>query len=259
MYESINIAMSGMNAQQNKIDVISNNLANINTPGFKKSGIQFEDLMSKEVQFSKSLFTRAQTSSYVGMGTSVSSVNREFTQGDVSITGRQLDIAIQGEGFLEILLPDGMSAYTRSGSLKLNSDGFFCNADGYVLRPSIRAPEGVESILIQSDGAVLAMVGGKETPELLGKIELANFMNPAALQPIGDNLYVVSEQAGPAYFSDPGENGLGTLQQGAVEQSNVDLVQEMTGLLMAQRGYELNAQVIQTTNSILEVINSLSR
>ncbi len=259
MSDSINIAMSGMNAQQNKIDIISNNLANLNTPGFKKSSVQFEDLMSKEMHSSKSLFTREQTSYYMGMGTGVGNVGREFTQGDVSITGRQLDIAIQGEGFLEVLLPDGVSAYTRSGSLKLNSEGFFANADNYVIRPSIRAPEGVESILIQSDGNVLAMVGGKETPEHLGRIELANFMNPSALQPIGDNLYVSTEQAGPAFFSDPGEEGFGIIQQGAIEQSNVDLVQEMTGLLMAQRGYELNAQVIQATNSILEVINSLSR
>jgi flagellar basal-body rod protein FlgG len=259
MYDSINIAVSGMQAQQSKIDVISNNLANVNTSGYKKSNVHFEDLMSKEVQASKSLFTREQQSSYAGMGTAISNIEREFTQGDIDITDGQLDVAIQGQGFLEILLPDGVSAFTRSGNLKVAADGYLVNRDGYALRPSIRIPENVESLLIQADGNIFAKLGEQDQPEFLGQIELANFMNAAALQPIGDNLYLQTEAAGAAYYSRPGEDGFGLLQQGAIERSNVNLVEEMTGLLMAQRGYELNAQVIQATNSILEVVNGLSR
>ncbi len=259
MTDSINIAVSGMHAQQSRIDVISNNLANVNTTGFKKSEVHFEDLMAKEIGAAKSLFTREQPASYIGTGTAISNVVREFSQGDVDITDGQLDLAIQGQGFLEIVLPDGAVAYTRSGSLKVDGEGYLVNHDGYALRPAIRIPDGVESLLIQADGNLFAKIGGADQPELLGQIELANFMNAAALNPIGDNLYLPTQAAGAVFYSTPGEDGFGLLQQGALERSNVNLVQEMTGLLMAQRGYELNAQVIQVSNSILEVVNGLNR
>lgn len=259
MYDSINIAVSGMHAQQSKVEVISNNLANVNTTGYKKSSIHFEDLMSKEIQASRTLFTREQQPSYMGAGTAVSNITREFSQGDIDITDSQLDIAIQGPGFIEVLLPDGASAFTRSGNLKVDADGSLVNRDGYVLRPSVRIPENVESLLIQADGNVYAKLGGQNQLEFLGQLELANFMNAGALQPIGDNLYLPTEAAGAAYYAAPGDDGFGLIQQGAVERSNVNLVEEMTGLLMAQRGYELNAQVIQVSNSILEVVNGLSK
>ncbi len=259
MYDAINIAVSGMHAQQSRIDVVSNNLSNVNTAGFKKSNVHFEDLMSRELQTARTLYTREQQNSYFGQGTAISNVTREFTQGDMQVTDRPLDLAIQGEGFFEVLLPDGVAAYTRAGSFNINGDGFLVNRDGYLIQPALRFPDNIKSVLVQSDGSVMALLGDDVQPEYIGHIELTNFVNASGLQPIGDNLYISTEASGSSIYSRPGEDEFGLLQQGAIESSNVNLVEEMTSLLMAQRGYELNAQVIQASNSILEVVNSLSR
>lgn len=263
MLEAFHIAASGMHAQQLQVDVIANNLANVNTPAFKKSKVSFEDLMYRQLLTPAGLLGQVSTQNSagnrLGSGTAVTSVTKIFSQGEAKGTGRMLDIAIQGSGFLELALPDGRSAYTRAGSLQTNTEGMLMNMDGYFLNPAVQVPPDAESVLIKSDGTFLVKLPGEDEPVEIGRIELANFLNPAGLTPVGDNLYVPSNASGDVFFGEPGEEGFGSLAQGFLEGANVDLVEELTSLVVAQRSYEMNAKVIQAADDMLSIVNNLRR
>lgn len=259
MIESMSIGASGMHAQQLHIDVIANNLANSNTMGFKKSRVDFEDLMYRELVRNENFMATPDISKPVGAGAAIASTNKMFTTGEAKKTERDLDLAIQGDGFFEIVLPDNSYAYTRSGSFQLDQDGMLTNQDGYPLSVMVQVPSDTEDLLIKPDGRILAQVTGESDLIELGQIELAKFVNSSALNPVGDNLYRPSEQSGDALYSVPGDEGVGDLQQGFLEASNVNLVEELTNLIMAQRAYEINSKVVQASDEVLNIANNLRR
>ncbi|WP_316369636.1 flagellar basal-body rod protein FlgG [Candidatus Thiodiazotropha sp. CDECU1] len=260
MIESLSIGASGMQAQQTQIDVIANNLANINTMGFKKSRVDFEDLMYREMARSRSsLLPTLGLAQPVGVGVGVSSTGKVFTAGEVKQTDRSLDLAIQGEGFFEVVLPDNSYAYTRNGAMRIDRDGYLATADGYRLSGSIQVPGDAEEIAIQNDGSVMAQVADQNELVEIGSLDLIRFVNAGGLNPVGDNLYLPSENSGDGYYGVPGEEGFGQVQQGYLEASNVNLVEEMTQLVLAQRAYEINSKVVQAADELLGIVNSLRR
>lgn len=259
MLDSFYIAAAGMHAQQVQVDVISNNLANVNTTGFKKSRVDFEDLMYRELGAARGLLGSPDISNPVGMGTAVSLVAKVFTQGDIQNTERPLDVAIQGSGFLELLLPDGTLAYTRTGNLLIDRDNMLVNSDGYLLHPSVQVPADSENLLIRPDGIVMAQIAGASELMEIGRMQLASFANPAGLTPMGDNMYVPSHQSGDVFYADPGQDGAGVIAQGFLEGSNVNLVEELTSLVLAQRGYEMNARLIQAADEMMSIVNNMRR
>jgi flagellar basal-body rod protein FlgG len=260
MIESLSIGASGMQAQQTQIDVIANNLANVNTMGFKKSRVDFEDLMYREMARTRSnLLPNFDIARPIGVGVGVSSTGKVFTSGEVKKTERSLDLAIQGEGFLEVLLPDNSYAYTRNGSMRIDQDGYLATADGYRLSGLIQVPNDAEDIAIQSDGSVLAQVADQDELVAIGSLDLIRFVNAGGLSPVGDNLYLPSENSGDGYYGIPGEEGFGSVQQGYLEASNVNLVEEMTQLVLAQRAYEINSKVVQAADELLGIVNNLRR
>lgn len=252
------IGATGMQAQQTNVDTISNNLANVNTAGFKKNRVNFEDLIYRTVAKSND----AQGASEVlrlGVGTGISSTGKIFTVGDLKKTEAPLDIAIRGDGFLEVTLPDGSSGYTRNGSLQINRDGFLATSDGNILKPSIQIPADAKDIAIDATGHVTVSVPTDKNPIEIGQVELVNFINPSGLQPIGNNLYLSTEKSGDASLGKPGENGFGSITQGFLESSNVKLVEEMINLIIAQRAYEINSKVVQASDELLSMSNNLRR
>ena len=259
MSESLYIAASGMHAQQLNIDVIANNLANVNTTAFKKSRVEFEDLMYREILKSNGLVGDAQNSHAVGVGAGISNTSKVFSMGEVKKTERPLDLAVQGDGFYEVVLPDGSYGYTRSGSFHVNGDGYLVNNDGYVVSPLVQIPGDTEQVIISPDGTVRVQVSGEEELFESGRIELAKFVNPAGLNPKGDNLYLPTEQSGDALYSVPGEDGAGVVAQGFLEASNVTLVEELTSLILAQRAYEINSKVVQASDEMMSIVNNLRR
>lgn len=259
MLEAFNIAATGMHSHQMNVDVIANNLANANTPGFKKSKVEFEDLMYRQAAAASGLLGSADIMNPVGIGSAVSTIGKVFTLGDLKNTQQPLDIAIRGAGFIEVVLPDGNNAYTRTGSLRLDKDGMLVTADGYPVSSMIQIPSDAQNVQVQEDGTVLAQFAGEQKATELGTIELANVINPDGLTPMGDNLYVPSHASGDVYYGEPGQEGMGTLAQGFLEGSNVDLVEEMTNLVLAQRGYEINAKVLQAADDMLGIVNGLRR
>lgn len=259
MLDSFYIAAAGMNAQQTQVDVISNNLANVNTSGFKKSKVDFEDLMYRELRGAQGLLGSQDMNLPVGAGTAISSVAKVFTQGEIKNTERPLDVAVEGQGFFEVVLPDGTLAYTRTGNFLVDREGMLVNSDGYPLSAMIQVPSDMENLLIQSDGVVSAKVIGVDEPIEIGRLQLANFVNPTGLTPAGDNLYAPSHQSGDAFYSDPGQDGAGMLAQGFLEGSNVNLVEELTNLILAQRAYEMNAKAIQAADDMLSIVNNMRR
>jgi flagellar basal-body rod protein FlgG len=259
MLDAFNIAATGMHTQQTNVDVIANNLANVNTAGYKKSRVDFEDMMYRQVAAASGPLTIPNIDNPVGTGSSISSVSKIFSQGELLNTQKPYDIAIQGDGFLEVLLPDGSYAYTRTGALKVDNDGMLVNGDGFQLSPLVQLPSDTESVVMQQDGRILAQLQGEEKPIEVGRIELVRFMNSAGLTPMGDNLYVPSQASGDAIYGEPGKDGYGVIAQGFLETSNVDLVEELTNLILAQRGYEMNAKVVQAADDILGIINNLRR
>jgi flagellar basal-body rod protein FlgG len=259
MLGAFDIAATGMHTQQTNVDVIANNLANVNTVGFKKSRVDFEDMMYRQTAAAAGPLTLPDIDNPVGTGSSISSVSKVFSQGQMLNTQKPYDIAIQGAGFLEVLLPDGSYAYTRTGALDVDADGVLVNGDGFTLSPMIQLPSDTESVVIKQDGRVLAQLKGEKQLIEINQIELARFMNPAGLTPMGDNLYVPSRDSGDALYGEPGKDGYGIVAQGFLETSNVDLVEEMTNLMLAQRGYEMNAKVVQAADEILGIINNLRR
>lgn len=250
-------AKTGLDAQQTQMAVVANNLANVNTTGFKKGRAVFEDLMYqnlRQVGASTSQSTEAPSGLSLGTGVRVIATEKVYTQGSFNQTGNALDVAIAGRGFFQVALPDGSLAYTRDGSFQLNSQGQLVTSSGYTVQPSITIPQGAQSISIGSDGTVSATLAGASAPTTVGTLQLADFVNPAGLQPRGENLLTASAASGTAQTATPGLSGLGTLQQGSVESSNVNVVEEMVNMIETQRAYEMNTKAITTTDQMLQFV-----
>jgi len=262
MIKAMRTAASGMAAQQMNVDNIANNLANVNTTGFKKSKLEFQDLLYtnlRQAGVSSAAGTTVPTALEIGYGTKPVATVRQFHVGDLSQTGNPLDVAIEGNGFFQVTMPDGTIGFSRDGSFKLSADGQLTTSDGFFITPEITIPEDAESISFGFDGRVYAKVVGQTEPQELGQLELAKFINPAGLEAIGHNLYIQTVASGDPVVGVPGEEGLGTLGQGYLEMSNVDVVQEMVNMIVAQRAYEINSKAIQTADDMSGLANNLKR
>jgi len=258
---ALQIAATGMSAQQMRVEVISNNLANMNTTGYNARRAEFADLHYQQLvragSISASDGTVLPTGVQLGLGVRPSAVSMNVEQGSLSQTGGDLDIAIEGNGYLEVTLPNGTSAYTRDGGLKRTGDGLIVTSDGFPVVPEITIPEDATSISINAQGELYAYFTDRVEPELLGQFTLSGFTNPKGLEALGSNLFAETGASGPALVSDPGLNGLGLLRQGYLEDSSVDAVQEITDLIEAQRGYELNAKVITAADQMLSATTQI--
>jgi len=253
---------TGMQAQQLNIDVIANNLANVNTAGFKRSRTDFQDLLYQTLRLAGSASssgTEVPSGIQVGHGARPVATQKIFLQGDFMQTQNELDMTIEGKGFYQILQPDGEIAYTRSGAFKLDSDGRVVTSDGYTLEPEITVPEDTMNISIGPDGTVSVLQAGELESSEVGNIELAMFINPAGLKSFGKNLFLPTDASGDPTTGTPGEDGFGTLAQGFLEMSNVNVVEEMVNMIVSQRAYEINSKVINTSDSMLQVANNLKR
>ncbi|MDY0389340.1 flagellar basal-body rod protein FlgG [Desulfobulbus oligotrophicus] len=253
-------ATTGMSAQNLNMDVIANNLANVSTSGFKKSRADFQDLLYQIVKVPgspTSADTTSPTGIQVGLGVKPAAVTKIFTTGDIVQTSNPLDIAIEGTGFFQVSMPDGTTAYTRAGTLKLDGDGRITTSDGYPVEPEIVIPEDALEITISPDGTVSAILGSDTITTELGNIDLADFVNDAGLIAIGKNLFRDTEASGPALIGTPGENGIGTLLQGYIENSNVNLVEELTQMITAQRSFEINSKVITTSDEMMRTVTNM--
>ena len=255
---ALQIAAAGMTAQQTRVEVISNNLANMNTTGYNARRAEFADLHYQQVTrpgtINASDGTVVPTGVQLGLGVRATSVSVILAQGALSSTGGDLDIAIEGDGFLEVTLPDGRAGYTRDGGLKRTGDGLIVTSDGYPVVPNVTIPEDALSISINAEGEIYAFFQDRVEPEFLGQFTLAGFSNPRGLEAIGSNLFLETGASGPSLVNTPGIDGLGTLRQGFLEDSSVDPVKEVTDLIEAQRGYELNSKVITAADQMLSAM-----
>lgn len=262
MFDALYISATGMQAQQLNVDTIANNLANVNTNGFKKSKVGFADLMVAGAQRSPVDVDATGLlggQPRVGAGVSISGVKKLFDMGDLKKTESAYDVAIQGEGFLEVTMPDGSSAYTRGGTLRVNRDGLLSTSGGLPLKPSLSIPDNAQELTVETTGRVLALVSGQSTPMEVGRLELVRFTNASSLQPEGDNLYRANAESGEPIAGRAAEEGMGSLVQGFLEGSNVKLTEEMVSLMVAQRVYEANVKLIQASDEMLGMINGLRR
>jgi len=262
MIRGLYTAAAGMTAQQKNIDVISNNIANVNTNGFKQDRAEFQDLMYQSLNYTAgatSTTTSNPTGIDTGLGVRVSGIQKNFLQGNLKETGNTYDIAIQGNGFFQITTPQGEVGYTRNGAFKLDSDGAMVDGSGYKLEPEIVIPPELIKISIGQDGTVTGQDAATGAITTLGQINLVNFINPAGLAPQGNSLYLATDVSGDPIEATPGLDGMGTVRQGMIEGSNVQLVTEMVNLITAQRGYEANSKSINTTDSMLQTVNQLKR
>jgi len=260
MLRSLYTAATGMEAQQLKMDVISNNLANTNTTAFKRVRAEFEDLLSETLRGAEAPDPRGGTSPtplQVGLGVRTGSTSRTFTLGDIQNTSQQLDLAIQGDGFFRVIKAGGEIGYTRAGNFKMDSTGRLVTASGELVDPDVNIPLDTTEVRIRPDGTVLARLSTKEEFEEIGALELTTFANPGGLEAIGGNLYMRTEASGEAIQVRPGEQGTGTLLQGALEGANVKAVEEMIDMITTQRAYELNSKVIQTADQMLQKLTNL--
>jgi flagellar basal-body rod protein FlgG len=260
MLRSLWIAKTGLDAQQMHIDVITNNLANVSTNGFKRSRAVFEDLLYQTLrQPGAQSSQQTQIPSGLQLGTGVRPVASEriFTQGNLQQTGNPLDVAIQGAGFLQILMPDGTTSYTRDGSLRTDANGQLVTSSGFTVQPAITIPANTQSITIGRDGVVSVVRAGSATPTQVGTLQLANFVNPGGLLSMGENLYTETAASGTASVNQPGTNGLGLLNQGYAETSNVNVVEELVNMIQTQRAYEINSKAIQTSDQMLQRLSQL--
>ena len=262
MIRGLYTAASGMTAQQTNIDVISNNIANVNTTGFKQDRAEFQDLMYQSLNFTAGA-TSADTSNPtgidVGLGVRTSSIQKNYNQGSLKETGNPLDLAISGSGFFKVTTPNGETAYTRNGEFKLDSEGAIVNSSGYKLDPEIVVPAELTNLSIAQDGTISAMNSSTGDITTLGQITIANFVNPAGLSPLGGNLALATNVSGDPIEGTPGIDGLGLVTQGMTESSNVQLVTEMVNLITAQRAYEANSKSITTTDTMLQTVNQLKK
>jgi flagellar basal-body rod protein FlgG len=260
MIRSLWISKTGLEAQQTQMDTISNNLANVSTTGFKRSRTVFEDLLYQNLRQpgeQSSQLTSSPSGLQVGTGVRPVATERIHTQGNVQQTGNKLDVAINGEGFLPVLLPNGAIAYTRDGSLQADSQGQIVTANGYPLQPGITIPADAESVVIGSDGSVKVTQTGSATPVQIGVMQLATFVNPAGLQSKGANLYEETASSGTAKFNLPGTNGAGSLTQGYLETSNVNVVEELVNMIQTQRAFEINSKAIAASDQMLQKLSQL--
>ena len=259
MHPALWIAKTGLDAQQTQMAVITNNLANVNTTGFKRGRAVFADLLYQTVRQPGAQSSQdSQLPSGLMLGTGVRSVATEklFTQGNIVQTGNQLDLAVNGRGFFQILLPDGTRAYSRDGSFQLSANGELVNSNGYALDPGITIPEQTQSVTIGADGTVSVLVAGESSPTEVGQLQLADFINPAGLQPMGENLFLETAASGDPQAATPGEDGVGTLVQGSLESSNVNVVEELVNMIETQRAYEMNSKAIATTDEMLAFVTN---
>lgn len=256
MIDSLYIAATGIGAQQSRIDALSNDISNVNTYAYKKQRANFEDVFYRQSVQSPGQGVPATLPAPVGLGVAVSGTQTVFTPGDLAQTNNPLDIAIKGDGFFEVQLSDGSTAYTRLGSLQLNQHGELATQDGDPLKVRFVVPSDATAVQVASTGLVTATVAGQSQPVTLGNIELANFVNPTGLRPLGSGLYAATDQSGPAFVGTPGQQGLGTLNQGYLESSNVDLTSELVDLVLAQQAYQLNSKVLQVSDDVLSTITN---
>ncbi len=258
---ALKIAATGMTAQQMRVEVISNNLANMNTTGYNARRAEFADLhyqqQSRPGTISSSSGSVLPAGVQLGLGVRPTAVSVNLAQGALSVSGGDLDIAIEGQGYLEVTLPSGLSGYTRDGALKRSADGLIVTSDGHPVAPEITVPNDARSISINADGEVYAYFNDRVEAELLGQFTLAGFANPKGLEAMGSNLFLETSASGPATVGAPGEEGLGIVRQGYLEDSSVDAVKEVTDLIEAQRGYELNAKVITAADQMLSATTQI--
>ena len=262
MLRAMYTAASGMEAQQLNIDNIAHNLANINTSGFKARRTQFQDLMYQNIRqagASNTATTEIPVGIQVGLGTKPVATEVVFIQGDFANTKEPLDIVIEGQGFFQVLLTTGQIAYTRNGNFTMNRDGNVVTSDGDLLDPQITIPEDQVGITVGKDGTVTVKIAGETEPQTVGRIELALFQNPSGLESIGRSLFIPTQASGEAITGTPGEDGLGTLLAGFVEQSNVSVVEEMVNMIISQRAYEANSKVIRTSEEMFSQANNVIR
>ncbi|HSQ41902.1 MAG TPA: flagellar basal-body rod protein FlgG [Fibrobacteraceae bacterium] len=260
MMRSLYTAAAGMKVNQTYVDNISNNLSNINTVGFKKSSLQFEDLIYQTMQEPGGETAEGVTAPLgiqIGLGSRVAATDRDFSQGSLDETGNSTDAAIEGDGFFQIRLPNGETAYTRAGNFSLSSDGYLCTSQGYILEPGIVIPDDADDMYIDEDGKVMATLTEDEEAEELGQIELARFINPAGLSAQGGNLYLQTEASGEPILGTPGDDNFGSIKNQYLEASNVDMVDEMVGMIIAQRAYEISSKSITTSDDMLQTATSL--
>ncbi|MDJ0793397.1 MAG: flagellar basal-body rod protein FlgG [Woeseiaceae bacterium] len=259
MNQSLWVAKTGLDAQQTRMSVVSNNLANVNTTGFKQDRAVFEDLLYQNVRQSggnSSQDTILPSGMNLGTGVRVVATEKTFTQGSVNQTGNALDVAINGRGFFQILKPNGDLAYTRDGTFQLNDQGQLVTSSGYTVQPGITIPDGAQSVTIGGDGTVSVKLAGQASPSQVGTLEISDFINPVGLQPIGENLYIETASSGTAQAGTPGQNGLGQIQQGALEGSNVNVVAELVNMIETQRAYEMNSKAISTSDQMMQYVNN---
>ncbi|MEW8534091.1 MAG: flagellar basal-body rod protein FlgG [Candidatus Thiodiazotropha endolucinida] len=258
MYPALWIAKTGLDAQQTNMAVISNNLSNVNTTGYKRDRAVFNDLIYqnlRQVGAQSSENTELPSGLMVGTGVRVVATQKEHSQGNIVQTGNSLDVAIQGKGYFQVLHPDGNIVYTRDGTFSLTADGNIVTPNGYELQPAMTVPSNAISLTIGSDGVVSTLVSGNNTPTQIGQIELAYFVNPQGLEPIGDNLYRETNVSGGVNTAIPGTDSTGTLIQAALESSNVNVVEELVNMIETQRAYEMNSKAISTTDEMLSYVN----
>ncbi len=260
MMRSLWISKSGMEAQQTQLDHISNNLANSATNGYKRSHAVFEDLMYQNLRQSganSSEQTQLPTGLQVGLGVRPVATAREFSQGSLQQTTNTLDVAIQGQGFFQVTMPDGTTGYTRDGAFKLDSTGQIVTSNGFSVQPGIVVPATAQSLTIAADGTVSATLPGQAAPQTLGQLQTATFINPAGLDPKGQNIYAETAASGTPSAGAPSSDGHGSLAQGYVETSNVNVVEELVSMIQTQRAYELNSKAIQTSDQMLQRLTQL--
>ena len=259
MNQALWIAKTGLDAQQTRMEVVSNNIANVNTTGFKRERAVFEDLLYqnlRQVGASSTQDTQLPSGFSIGTGVRVVATEKLHSQGNLSNTGNPFDMAVQGKGFFQVLLPDGSLAYTRDGSFQVNQDGQLVTSSGYQVQPAITVPEGAQSVTVGSDGTISVLLPGSTAATQVGSMQLTNFINPAGLQAIGQNLLLESGSSGAPQTGTPGLNGLGTLTQGAVESSNVNIAEELVDMIETQRAYEMNSKAIQSADQMLQFVTN---
>jgi flagellar basal-body rod protein FlgG len=258
---AMNIASTGMMAQQTNVEVIANNIANLNTTAFKRQRAEFQDLLYQSERrvgaTSSDTGTIVPVGVQIGIGVKTAAVYRVTLQGNLSLTSNPLDVAIQGRGFFSILQPDGSTAYSRAGSFQLSPTGEIVTADGFVVQPGVTLPQNTLGVTINPSGQVLAQVAGQVAPQTVGQIQLTNFPNEAGLEALGSNLFLETPASGSPVSGNPGTTGFGSLSQGMLETSNVDVVSEITNLITAQRAYEMNSKVITAADQMLSSLNQI--
>ncbi|WP_427911954.1 flagellar basal-body rod protein FlgG [Ramlibacter sp. MMS24-I3-19] len=260
MLRSLDIAKTGLEAQQTQLDAITHNLANVGTNGYKRSHAVFEDLLYQNIRQAgapNAAETQLPTGLQLGSGVRTVATSRNFTQGALTQTGNQLDLAINGSGFFQVQMPDGTNAYTRDGAFQVDAQGQLVTASGFAVSPSITIPPTAQTVTIGRDGIVSAQLPGNAQPQQLGQIQLAHFVNPAGLDPRGGNLFIETAASGNPQTGNPGSNGLGVLNQGATESSNVNVVEELVAMIQTQRAYEINSKAIQTSDQMLARLSQL--